>query len=238
MMKKILYLVLAVVFMAGTASASVITSIDFESGAGVGYTTSITELTDMGSDYFTHSDGTNISGVYNSPQGSSFFAAMDTNADAGGASPASLFISGINITGFTSLDVDLSLAEDDDGNNQDWDNATSFEVFATIDGGTAFKIFGVENDDMGFNREPLVDLNLDGIGDGPAITDIFTAYNAPIAGTGATLDLEFRFTVPNGDEDIAVDNIIVNGISAAGIPEPSSLALLALLGLVGVIRRR
>ena len=240
LMKKILTLIFAAILsagLAGQASADLITSVDFETPGG--FTTSIPEATDGFFDYFTTSDGSNIGGIYNSPQGNSFFAAADTDAAEIGASPASLFINDINITDFTNLNVQLLAAEDDDGTNQDWDASDAFEIFASIDGGPSTLVFSIRNDGTGFNAEPLIDTDLDGIGDGTAITDTFADFTGTIAGTGTELDLEFRFSLNSGDEDLAIDNIRINGdLATSAIPEPSSIALLGLVGLAGVVRRR
>ena len=235
LMRKILTLLFAAALsagLAGQASADLVT-VDFETPGG--FTTSIAEATDGFTDYFTTSDGSNIAGVYNTPQGNSFFAAQDTDADEIGASPASLFINDIVITDFTDLNVQLLVAEDDDGTNQDWDASDAFEIFASIDGGPSTLVFSIRNDGSPFNAEPLVDTDLDGIGDGTAITDTFADFTASIAGTGDELDLEFRFSLDSGDEDLAIDNIRINGTA---VPEPSSIALLGLVGLVGFVRRR
>ena len=212
-------LVVAAMFVASApVSAQLITAVDFEAGTQVGYTTSIAEQSDGAADYFTHSvNGTNIGGVYTGAQGTSFFAAQDTDAD-GGVSPASLFISNVNISNFNNLNLELLVAEDDDGVNEDWDDSDSFTVFASIDGGAQFQIFGIENDGSTFNSAPQIDTDFDGTGDGTVITNTFTDFTATIAGTGSTLDLEFIFALDSGDEDLAIDNIRINGTT---VPELS-----------------
>ncbi len=242
-MRKILSFMVAAMLVVGSSNyvaGDLITSVDFESGAGVGYTTSIPEASDGFGDFFTSTDGSNIGTFYEvtGQQGNSWFAAMDTDAAEIGASPASLFINDIVITDFTNLDVQLLVAEDDDGTNEDWDASDSFQIFASIDGGAQFQVFGVENDDTPFNAAPQIDADFDGIGEGTVITDTFAEFTAGIAGTGDELDLEFRFSVNSGDEDLSIDNIRVNGDLATSIPEPSSIALLGLVGLAGVVRRR
>lgn len=227
-------LFLTVVTTVAPVNAAIVFSHDFESAGG--YTTSTPEFSDGGSDYFHRTDGTAHSAfnVYNGSQGSFFFAANDIDGE--GAAPSqTVSISGINITGQTSLTLDILLAEDDDGANQDWDADTSFSIFASIDGGTAFQILGVEAVG-GTNTEPAIDTNFDGVGDGIALTDTFANFNSAIAGSGALLDLELRFDNFNaGDEDIGIDNIRINGVA---VPEPSSMALLAVASVAGIFRRR
>ena len=61
-------------------------------------------------------------------------------------------------------------------------------------------------------------------------------FTGAIAGTGTALDLRLTVSVNSGDEDFAVDNFILN--DNAAVPEPGSLAVLGLMGLVFVGRRR
>ncbi|RMG56906.1 MAG: hypothetical protein D6722_25670, partial [Bacteroidetes bacterium] len=188
--------------------------LDFESAGG--YTTSIGESTDNGGDYFLRTDGSDISATFFNIQGSSFFAAQDVDAapTAGGATET-LTITGINISGLTSLGFAVYLAEDDDGSNQDWDDNTSVIFQYRIDGGTWTNVLAVEAVG-GTNTEPALDTDFDGIGDGAAITDAFTQYSAAISGGGSTLDIQVLMSnLDAGDEDIAFDNIEVTGTTAS-----------------------
>ena len=74
---------------------------DFEDGT-ILYTTTTTEFTDGGKDYFLRTDGSNISSGVNldNVQGSSFFAAQDIDGE-GASSTQSMTFSGVNI--FLSL---------------------------------------------------------------------------------------------------------------------------------------
>jgi hypothetical protein len=234
-MKKFIWAMALCFACVNFAQADVISTTDFESAGG--FTTSTPEFSDGGSDYFIRTDGSDHStfNVYNSPQGSFYFAANDIDGE-GASETQTLNIDGINVANFTNLNVDFLLAEDDDGDDQDWDVGDSFTVWASIDGGADFQIFGVE-DQGATNTEPLVDTDFDGLGDGAAITDVFTGFNAAISGTGSTLDLEFIFSFNSGDEDIAIDNIVVNGTNA--VPEPATAVLFGLAGLgLCVVRRR
>ncbi|MEL6657534.1 MAG: Calx-beta domain-containing protein, partial [Bacteroidota bacterium] len=189
---------------------------DFED-ATINYTSSFTEFTDGSEDYWIRTDGSNINGsvVFTNLQGSSFFGAQDTNGEPQGGAVGTLTFSGINISGFTSLNFSGFFAEDDDGSNEDWDGNSQVKVEYAIDGGLLTEIFRIESSSTGTNSEPRVDTDFDGLGDGTEITDAFQAFSAAIAGTGSTLDLVITISNLNdGDEDIALDDIRVTGVSA------------------------
>ncbi|MEM6495195.1 MAG: lamin tail domain-containing protein [Pseudomonadota bacterium] len=192
-------------------------------GAGTRYTFSSGEGTDGSGDFFTRTDGSNIFGLYNvaGQGGDFFFAAQDTDSVPGLRTDdeQSLFFSNIDISSLSQLFFSVDLAEDDSSDgNEDWDSSDFFQVFASIDGGPAFQVFGVESDSSGANGTPRIDSNLDGVGDGTEITSDFATFTAAIAGTGSTLDLELRFHLDSGDEDLAIDNV---RISDAPPPPPS-----------------
>ena len=189
---------------------------DFED-ATIEYTSSITEISDGSADYWIRTDGSNINSniTFTNPQGSSFFGAQDTDADPG-SSTGTLTFSGINISGFTDLMFSGFFAEDDSNDgNEDWDGSSKVSVEVSIDGGSAVEIFRIEAEG-GTNTVPRVDTDLDGTGDGTTITDAFQELSASIIGTGYTLDLVITISNLNdGDEDIALDNIRITGVSAA-----------------------
>ncbi len=198
--------------------------LDFETPGG--YTTSMAEQTDGSNDYFTRTNGTDISAIYNSPQGLYFFAAQDLDAD-GMSSPATLSIDDINISGYTNLELRVYLAEDDDGLNEDWDASDYLHIDYDIDNsGTFSNGVWVENDGSGFNSAPYIDTDYDGDGDGAEITDTFTQFTKNITGTGSLLDIKITFGgLTSSDEDIAIDHIEIWGIAAGPTitVSPSSL---------------
>jgi hypothetical protein len=188
-----------------------------------GYTTSVAEFSDGSEDYFTRTDGsTNISGtqmVFTGKQGTYFFGVHDTDGD-GNPTNLTLNFDNIDITGYSSLQLRIHIAEDDDGSNQDWDATSYMHISGSIDLGTSQNILWVESaNPSGTNSEPRIDTNFDGTGNGTAITDDFTQFTANISGTGTDLDLEIEFNnLRNGDEDIAIDNIEIWGISSCTPP--------------------
>ncbi|MCL5127377.1 T9SS type A sorting domain-containing protein [Algibacter sp. L4_22] len=188
-----------------------ITEITFESPGG--YTTSTPEFTDGSGDYFTRTNGSNISNgeVFFNQQGSYYFGAQDINGD-GVALPVSLLINDIDITGYTNLEFRVHLAEDEaaDG-KEDYDDADYVHFGYDIDNTASFSPMLWIEGTGGFNTAPFIDTNFDGIGDGLEITDTFTQFTENISGTGTLLDIEIVFRLEAGDEDIAIDNIEIWG---------------------------
>jgi len=226
---------LLVAGLATTTNAAEIWSLDFETPGG--YTTSVAEFSDGSNDFFTRTDGSDVSGSYEvaNLQGSFFFGAQDIDGE-GAEPPLELNVTGIDIAGLTDLGFAGLFAEDDDGSNEDWDTSDFVHVQYQIDGGGFQDMLNFESipDGDAFNAVPAQDTDFDGDGNvGSELTDTFSEFTADIAGTGSTLDLKVVFDLDSGDEDIALDNL-----SVTGVPEPGSLAM----GLIGfsalALRRR
>ena len=183
-------------------------------GNGARYTTSIPELTDGSGDFYTRTDGTNITGTYNvtGADGGFYFALMDTDGDAGGAAIITMTFAAIDITGYENLSFSGLFAEDDATDGlEDWDANVSLQIEYSIDGGAFQDLLSFESTG-GTNTGPAQDTDFDGVGDGTALTSAFSLFSAGIIGTGASLVL--RVTARNftaGDEDIAFDNFQVDG---------------------------
>jgi len=204
------------------SSPQPIHTLNFESAGG--YTTSITEFTDGQYDYFIRTNGDNISGEsFNNIHGSYYFAAQDIDGE-GATLPVYLYINDINISGYTSLEFSIYLAEDDDGSNQDWDDQDYVHINYDIDNsGSYSNLLWVESSG-GTNAAPRIDTNFDGTGDGTEITDTFTEFTASIAGTGSSIDIQIVFNLDSGDEDIAIDNIVISGVLGGNIaPEITNI---------------
>lgn len=204
-MKKVTLFIFS--FASLCASAQVFTE-DFESGSG-GYTTSSAECTSGTSDYFTLTDGTGISPTFTGTTGS-YFGAQDIDGCAGSGTETITW-SGINISGCTGLSLSIDAAEDDDGTNQDWDATDFVHIDVSIDGGAFQNVIWFEGSTTGFNSEPSHDTDFNGVGDGTAVTSTWQTFTGGIAGTGTTMVIRITISLNAGDEDIALDNIIVTG---------------------------
>jgi len=213
---------------------------DFEDET-VTYTTTLPEFSDGSTDFFTRTDGSNINAGYEVTgfSGSSYFAAQDIDDGGANESTQSMTFSGLDIEGLTDLEVSFSLAEDQASNgDEDWDSTDYFRVYASVydvavegrQRGGEVLIFAVESDPVdldnpdGTNTEPRVDTDFDGWGDGTALTPEFAAFMASIPGTGERLDLRIEFSLNAGDEDIAIDDVMVVGTSDEVEPEPIACA--------------
>ncbi len=175
--------------------------------------------TDNSGDFFTRTDGSDISSSYNvsGQDGDFFWAGMDTDGAPCASDIETLTFSAVDISGFTNLQFSGLFAEDDDGGNQDWDGNSLVYVEYSMDGGSNWTKILQFAAAGGTNTEPLQDTDFDGTGDGPALTDEFAEFTAAISETSGMLTL--RITAENldaGDEDIAFDLIKVTGEAPAG----------------------
>ena len=232
----------ALLALTGTAQAAIFFSESFETdGAGSRYFTSVPEFTDLSTDYFTRTDGSNIASTasYVGADGDFFFAAQDIDGEVT-SSQQTLRFTGINISGFENIEFGVDLAEDDDSGNEDWD-VDDFVLFEySIDGGALQSLLAIESvpDGDSFNAVPAIDTDFDGNGDGTEITDTFHRFVSAIAGTGSLLDLQITFDLDARDEDLAIDNLTLAGDFTV-VPVPAAVWLLgSAMGVVGFSSRR
>lgn len=220
MMKKITYLLILLLAFNFGYGQTKIAELTFENPGG--YSTNITEYIDIiGSnnhDYFTRTDGSSFTfETYSNIQGNYYFAAQDIDNGGTISFPVTLLIDDINISGYSSLEFRVHLAEDDDGVNEDWDNLDYIHFNYDIDNTGGFTNLLWFEGTGGPNTEPTIDTNFDGIGDvaGAVITDTFNQFTQNIAGTGNLIDIQIDFRLNGGQEDIAIDNIEIWGVVAA-----------------------
>lgn len=240
------------------AEAGTLLSEDFETdGNGTRYTTSTTEFSDGGGDYFGRFSSGSTSASFTGETGS-WFGAQDIDAataDGGQGSQSqrqTLTFSNIPIAGFTDLVLSMDVAEDDDGSSEDWDAPDLVHASFVLDGNaptdfsTGYAIW-FDNDGSSSNSAPYLNFDFDADGndslEDTEVTDTFTTYSRALgfdgnllAGGAAVADLVITFDLNSGDEDIAIDNIVLEGNL---IPEPTSLVvfLMASCGVGAVALR-
>ncbi len=192
-----------------TANAQFFTE-DFEDPLTLSYTTD-DECSTSTSDYFTRTDGSNISATFTNADGF-FFAAQDVNGSGceNGTDSRLLDFADIDISGRANIVFCFDIAEDDAGDGlEDWDLGDYVHVGYDIDAtGTYTNLFWIEaSGPSTFNTVPLIDTDFDGTGDGAEINDAFTQYCVCIPETGSSLNLQIEIQLHSGDEDIAIDNV-------------------------------
>jgi len=193
---------------------------DFEN-ANINYTTNIAEHTDGSKNYFLRTDGSDISSSvqFNETTGLGYFAAQDIDAD-GFSVPAQITFENLNVASLNTIYFSAEFAEDDDGGNQDWDNPDYVHVDYSFDGGMTWTtFFAIQNDGSTFNSAPFIDTNLDGTGDGQEITDTFEYFRTSFVNNGLTnptssptVSIRIEMSLDSGDEDIAIDSILIRGL--------------------------
>lgn len=231
-MKTVIALTAGVLVTSHVAATTVVLNETFDDKTG--FTTSTALFSDGGSDYFGLTGGTADFGAGSAPSGIPSFTGttgsylVGEDMDAEGASlPVTVTWSGLDISGLTSLTF-----TGDFGASSGIDSTDDMILEASIDSGSYFTV-----------------LDFDFLPDGDTFNSVFTLaggtsptddlglalkeFSTGIAGTGSTLDLRLSVSLNSGSEEFAVDNF-----SVTGVPEPGSLALLALGGLLITRRRR
>ncbi len=222
----------AVAAFAGSAFAGTTAFLeDFEGAAQ--YTTSTPEFSDGAGDFWgnsaTTSWGTFVN--YNGADGN-YFAGMDLDGEGAGL-PLTQTFNTFSIAGLTDLSVSVDLAEDEDPGNEDWDDLDYVSFEYQVDGGAWQSLFDVINIELGnpFNEQPGVNGNA-----GMPVTDTFTTFSFALAGvSGNDMALRVIWQLDAGDEDLAIDNVLVTGVP---VPAPGSAALFGLAGFAASRRRR
>ncbi len=235
-------------FLPAIANGAIVLLEDFEDNT-VTYT-GVTEFFDTSNDFFTivplNGSANPDDGPYTGFGGSNFFAAEDMNDPEGPGLSTQTLQFNVDITNFTGLTFSgLFAAGGNSTGGSDaiirYDAADGLRVRATIDGGTtqnllAFEALEPAGDQN--NNELRQDADFNGIGDpgGFLPTGTFAAFNGiAIAGTGSNLLLEIEVSVDANNEELAFDNIRIDGTfnpAMTPVPEPYSFAIWSLLALV------
>jgi PEP-CTERM motif-containing protein len=242
-------MVLVTIFLPTIANATLILLEDFEDSS-LTYSSNITDnLSDIANrDYFgrlapdTDIPPSNIQ--YTNAQGSGYYGVQDTDGtSSGNVDIIMLDWTGIDVSGFTNLNLSWLIAEDDSSDGaEDWDLTSFFGLSVQTNGvGGYNNIFTVASelgiDGNQSNEKARVDTNADGIGDGTEITAAFQQFSLSLAdATSYDIKVAIEY-LDAGDEDIAFDNLRLTGdLATSTVPEPATLVLffIGLIALIGL----
>lgn len=220
-MKKITLLFALLVASVGFSQTNIYQESFETTTNGSNYNTSVAEFSDGAGDFFTRTDGSDIGSYveYAGADGSFYFGAMDLDGE-GATLPVSLSTVSVDVTGLSSIDFVVLLAEDDDGSDQDWDADDYVHITYSLDGGASQNLLWVESEiTSGSNGIPRLDTDFDGLGDGAEITSTFTQFSESIDVSGASsIMVTIEYNLNSGDEDLAIDNLrLVDGFA----PQPN-----------------
>jgi hypothetical protein len=224
MMKKITYFLLFTLASIHL-SAQVFWTEDFETdGETVRYTSS-SVFNDGTNDHYGRTNGSNISGGYVSPNGSWFMAGedLDDNGGDGSAQKTTEFASQ-NITGMTDIRFSGLFAQGTSGAGG-LDGSDYLELSYRIDGGAWVLFMRFTGVSSGSNVGWAEDTNLDGTGDGVALSNTFASYLEDISVSGSTFEIRVVASANSASEEFAYDFFQLDDISGAGpIPTLSASA--------------
>lgn len=172
------------------------------------------EGNDGSADYFQRTDGSNINKTYTGKIGTFFFAGQDIDDGGwtGSANPSELTWNDIDIAGYSSLQIKVYFAS---SATSKIDASDYLHIDYNIDGdGTSWNnLIWFENTGATYNTYFLQDTDFDGDGDGTILNGTFTQFTENISGTGSNLNIRLKVALDSGDEDFAIDNIEILGIS-------------------------
>lgn len=173
-------------------------------------------FSDGTNDYFDLiGDGADPTGnsTYSNIDGTKFWNGEDTQDidNPNGSGVSSVIISGINISGYTGIDIVGLFGA---GNSVSFDSTDYLHVYTQVDG-AGYNLIGAFEAPLGSSNGSInQDTNLDGSGDGTALTTTFTDYTFALGTTGTSLDIRIDVFMTAGGEEVAFDNIRVNGTLA------------------------
>ena len=169
-----------------------------------GYTPSET-CNDGYDDYFTRTNGSDISKSYVGKDATYFWAGQDLDGDPCSILPQTITFDSVDISGYANLEFKGLFAEYFDSPG-DIDDSDYLLVEYQIDSGPWYNLIQFRNDGTQYNTNFQLDADFNGIGEGTTLTETFQEFSAPITRTGDALILRFTASVNSGDEDFAIDN--------------------------------
>ncbi|PKP05000.1 MAG: hypothetical protein CVU11_02320 [Bacteroidetes bacterium HGW-Bacteroidetes-6] len=200
-------------------------TIDFESSGG--YSTSVTEyLTSIDAYYTRLNYATNAGSIsvpvsYTGYQGSWIFCMEDTG---GPTETQTMTLSSVNITGYTSLQVKVLVAgQNNTAGTLETNKHMSF--YANIDGGGDVLIGSFRGN--GVSSYLYKDDNLNGsieVGETTVLSSVFTEYTFNISGIGSNLVISTKCLLSTMNEEGAYDNLRVLGTLTVTNNAPTATA--------------
>lgn len=144
-----------------------------------------------------------------------FLTGQDLDGE-GASLPITLTWSNIDIKWLTDLKFSGDFASFFDSPG-DIDAADFIKISYSIDGGQQQNLLWFSGSDFSsasFNGVLKQDTNFDGIGDGQVLNNEAQNFSTAITETGSTLDLTLEINLDSTNEDFALDNFLITGITA------------------------
>ncbi|WP_460217905.1 T9SS type A sorting domain-containing protein [Psychroserpens sp. MEBiC05023] len=204
------FLVLFLVSSLGFGQTT-IWSEDFETDgdSGIRYNSSNT-FNDGTNDHFGRTDGSDVSGSYNSQNNTFYWAGEDLDDNGGDGLPTkTITFNAFSINGYTNLNFRGLFASGNNGSG--WDDSDILYIEYSIDSAPFQKLIQFASPSSGSNQGMNHDPNLDGIGEGTAITSTFSEFSANISGSGNSLQIRLHAIANSASEEFGFDNFIIEG---------------------------
>ncbi|MCH2178561.1 MAG: PEP-CTERM sorting domain-containing protein [Mariniblastus sp.] len=221
-----------VICFTATATADVLLTETFDNNSG--FSQSVGFFSDGQHDYFGINGSAEDWGDGTTPSGQKGYTGFTDNfltgedLDGEGATlPITLNWTGIDV----SNQSDLTFSGDFGASDTNLDRSDEWYFEVQFDGNGFTKVM-----EFVFDPNHPDSINAGFFYGSEALTSVAKNFSANINGTGSSMDLRMTIDFNSGSEDFAVDNLRVASFSA--IPEPGSLAVLGLIGCVGLVRRR
>jgi hypothetical protein len=221
------YLLVVLLLVLSTASAQLWVQ-DFETnGLNTAYTSASVFTTNLNG-YFNRTNGSNISNVsapYSNKNGNFVWAGENLNITGGagdGLPNKTITFSAINVTGQTGLQFRGLFGS---GNpNAGWDYDDILYVEYSMNGGPWVKILQFAASGFTSNSGLYHDADLNGLGEGVALTPALQQFTANIPATGTSLQLRIYASCTAQSEEFAFDylRLYSTTTSIAGCTLPSA----------------
>ncbi|MCB1750220.1 MAG: PEP-CTERM sorting domain-containing protein [Gammaproteobacteria bacterium] len=226
-MKKILLPIL-LLFSFSPAHALLLHQESFEQAPGGTYTLT-TAFDDGGFDYFNRyavpDNGNAARDDFQTGWDGGFgIQAQDIDGD-GGSRIGAIGLTGINVAGFTGLQVTISLGalnSEPAFNNFEQADGDGIKIFVRLDGGADTLIGQFAPPATNGNSGDLyLDTDFNAVGDAARLSIALSDFTFLIPSVGSILDVRVELTSTDSFESLAVDNVRIDSV-----PEPAMLALL------------